>query len=87
MAFSFTKEDEWVAGDLRLSTGTFTNGSGDTGGDIYTGLQKVYGFFMQHKNDAVIATFPVVNETFPKADPITVVTADDGDGYWLAFGC
>ncbi len=86
MAFSFTKDNEGVLGDLRSTAGTFTNGSGDTGGDIYTGLQKVQGMVLQHKGSAVVADRPVINETFPKADPITIVTTDGADGYWWAFG-
>lgn len=87
MAFTFTKDEEFVAGDLRLTRGTFTNGGSDTGGDIYTGLQKVYGMILTHKGSAVVATFPVIDETFPIADPVTIVTAAGADGYWLAYGC
>ena len=87
MAFAFEKKEEWVAGDIRMSRGTFTNGAGNTGGNIYTGLQKVYGMVLQHSGSAVVATFPVINETFPVSDPVTIVTADNGDGYWLAYGC
>jgi hypothetical protein len=86
MAFSFAKQYDFVGGDLRFTAGIFTNGSGDTGGDIYTGLQKVEGMILQYKGDTVIATFAAINETFPKADPITIATADDADGYWIAFG-
>lgn len=86
MAFTFTKEQEFVVGDLRFTMGTFTSASGSTGGDIYTGLQKAEGIILQHKGSAVVATLPVVNETFPKADPVTIVTAANGVGWWLAFG-
>ncbi len=86
MAFTFAKQYEEVAGDLRITGGTFTNAGGSTGGDIYTGLQKAEGMFLQHKGSAVVATFPVVNEVFPKVDPITIVTAADKSGWWIAFG-
>jgi hypothetical protein len=86
MAFTFAKQYDFVAGDLRFTAGTFTNSAGGTGGDIYTGLQKAEGLLIQHKGSAAVATFPVVNEVFPKADPITIVTAADKSGYWLAFG-
>ena len=86
MAFTFTKTGDSVAGDIRITMGTFTSAGGSTGGDIYTGLQKADGMVMSHKGSAIVATFPVINETFPKADPITVVTAANGAGYWLAWG-
>jgi hypothetical protein len=86
MAFTFAKQYDFVGGDLRFTGGTFTNAGGDTGGDIYTGLQKAEGMILQHAGTAAIATFPVINETFPKADPITIATADGADGWWMAFG-
>jgi hypothetical protein len=86
MAFTFAKQYDFVAGDLRFTAGTFTNSGGGTGGDIYTGLQKCEGLLTQYGSDAAIATMPVVNETFPKADPITIVTAADKSGWWMAFG-
>ena len=85
MAFSFTKDFEGVAGDLRVSSGTFTN-STSTGGDIYVGLHKVQGIMLQQKSDAVVADQPAVNETFPCADPVTIVTTNNAAGYWWAFG-
>jgi len=33
MAFTFTKTNESVAGDIRITMGTFTSASGSTGGD------------------------------------------------------
>jgi hypothetical protein len=85
MAFSFTKNGEGVAGNLRWTSGTFTNSS-STGGDIYTGLQKVLGMILQQKGSAVVASQAVINETFPKTDPVTIVTANNAAGYWQAFG-
>jgi len=86
MAFTFTKTHESVAGDIRVTMGTFTSAGGSTGGDIYTGLQKVDGMVLTYQGSAVVATFPVINETFPVADPVTIVTAANGAGYWLAYG-
>ena len=86
MAFTFTKDNESVAGDKRLTSGTYTSASASTGGDIYTGLQKVDGLILQQKSNAVVASQAVVNETFPKADPITIVTVANGTGYWMAWG-
>ncbi len=86
MAFAFTKDGENVLGDLRSMYGTFTNGGGDTGGDIRTGLQQVQGMVLQHKGSSVVGDQPVINETFPCHDPVTIVTTDGEDGYWMAFG-
>jgi hypothetical protein len=89
MAFSFTKNYEGVAGDLRVSSGTFTNTAGSVGGSIYTGLQQIQGILLQEKSNAVVATQAVVNETFPKVDPVKIVTeaVNNVCGYWWAFGC
>ncbi len=85
MAFSFTKDGESVAGDKRFASGTFTNSS-STGGDIYTGLSQVEGMFLQQKGSAVVASQAVINETFPCHDPVTIVTANNAAGYWVAWG-
>jgi hypothetical protein len=74
-------------GNKRWSWGTYTNGSGDTGGDINTGLSLCEVIMLQPGGSAVIATAPVVNETLPVAgSAVTVVTADDEDGTWFAIG-
>lgn len=86
MAFSYTKDNESVTGDLRVTNGTFTNAGGSTGGDIRTGMSKTQGMILQQKGSAVIASQAVVNETFPLVDPITIVTAANTSGYWLAWG-
>jgi len=86
MAFTFAKQYDFVAGNVRFTAGTFTNSGGGTGGDIYTGLQKVDGLLTQYGSNAAIATMPAVNEVFPVADPVTIVTAADKSGWWLAFG-
>ncbi len=86
MAFAFTKTAEYVGGDLRFTSGTFTSSGGGTGGDIYTGLQKVEGMYLIQNSSSVVASQAVINETFPKADPITIVSAANVSGYWWAFG-
>jgi hypothetical protein len=86
MAFSCTKDQEGVAGDLRVTSGTFTASGSETGGSIYTGLQKIDGIMLQQNASAVVASQPVVNGTFPTTDPVTIVTAAGADGYWWAFG-
>ena len=70
-----------------MRSGTFTNTSGSTGGDITTGLKTVVEFSLQHTGSAVVASAPVVNETLPLADTaITIVTVADADGRWIAWG-
>ena len=86
MALTFTKDFEGVAGDLRITSGTFTNAGGSSGGDIYTGLHQIQGMILQHNSSAVVADQPVLNETFPMHDPVTIVTTADADGYWWAWG-
>jgi len=88
MAFSFTRTNETVEGNLRFSYGTYTSTGGTAGGDIYTGLQKVDGMILQQKSigAAVSASQAVINETFPRVDPVTIVTIAAGVGYWAAWG-
>jgi hypothetical protein len=85
MAFSFTKDSDG-GDDLRFTSGTFTSADGSTGGDIYTGLQQVDGMILQQKGSAVVASQAVINETFPKTDPITIVSAANVSGWWWSFG-
>lgn len=86
MAFEFTKTLDWVDKGVRHTAGTFTNGAADEGGDIYTGLQTIDGMELQHKGEAVVESDPVIYESFPCHDPVTIVTTADADGYWHAFG-
>ena len=86
MAFSFTKTTEFPNGNTRITGGTFANAGGSTGGDVCTGLQKVYGILLQHKGSGVVATEPKANYTFPGVDPVTIVTTANTNGWWLAWG-
>jgi hypothetical protein len=86
MAFTFSKDTEGVAGDMRVTGGTFTNTGGSTGGNIYTGLQKVVGMHLQHGGSATVADMPSVNETLPVVDPVTIVTTASKNGFWFAYG-
>jgi len=88
MAFesAITKRGK-IPGSGLVHCGTYTNGSGDTGGDINTGLLKCEAIFLQSGGSSVIATAPVVNETLPcTGSAVTIVTADDEDGTWMAIG-
>jgi len=73
-------------GDLYLVRGTFTNTGGGTGGDIETGLSVVEDLHVQEKGAAVVSN-TVVNEDFPlNGGSVTIVTAADVDGRWIALG-
>ena len=85
MSFSANKDKDFVAGDLRVTSGTFTNTGGSTGGSVYTGLQKVYGGWLQHGGSAVVADKPSI-VTLPTSDPMTIVTTATKNGWWFAFG-
>ena len=84
MAFTFSKTYEAVEGNLRHTFGTFTTSSTDTTGDVYTGLQKVFGIVMTPKNAAGAQCYTTT--TFPAVDPVTIVFSASSDGYWHAFG-
>lgn len=87
MAFAYTIEDRENMGDTWKVWGTFTNTGGGTGGDIKTGLKKVYYMKLQHTAAAVVADAPVCDETFPlSSGDVTIVTTADADGIWEAFG-
>ena len=90
MAFTsaITQRDIW--GSMAVSMGTFTNGAGDGGGNIATGLNRCYGLILQPGGATVAGNACVVNETFTAngldGSAITIVTDDGVDGNWLAFG-
>jgi hypothetical protein len=70
-----------------LVWGTFTNAS-STGGDVITGLSRVFMFYIQPTGDAVNSNEASVNETFPlNGGDVTVKTDSDSETYgWLAIG-
>ncbi|RSD36521.1 MAG: hypothetical protein CI952_38 [Methanohalophilus sp.] len=87
MAFAYEVTDRGVFGDKKYTRGTYTNALGDTGGDINTGLGLCEMLILQPTGASAIATAPVVNEILPvDGSAVTVVTADDEDGMWIAFG-
>ena len=87
MAFAYTITSQTYFGNKKVVYGTFTNGAGDSGGDIVTGLTNCDLLTLQSTGSAVIATAPVVNETFPVAGgSVTIVTAANEDGVWVAYG-
>jgi hypothetical protein len=87
VAFAYTVEKRTVFGDLRVVIGTFTPSGGSTGGDIKTGLSRIFHMGLQHSMNAVVASAPSCNETFPFAGgDVTIVTTADSTGTYMAFG-
>ena len=87
MAFTSTIDTKENAGSLSYRSGTFANTSGSTGGNIDTGLKTVVSMQLTHTAAAVVASAPVINETFPLAgSAITIVTVADTNGRWEAWG-
>ena len=86
-AFAYTIEKRGVIGSMKFVSGTFTPSGGSTGGDIKTGLNKVYNIWLQHTGNAVVASAPSVNETLPlSSGDVTIVTVADKAGTFFAIG-
>lgn len=78
MAFAYSKTKLDIMGTHRVTMGTFSQASGDTGGDITTGLRTIENFQMTGALDISVS-----------GGVVTVTTADPGAaqaGYWLAIG-
>jgi len=87
MAFTSSKTGQTVEGNSRMTYGTFTNGAGDSGGNIDTGLPICDMIILGHSGAAAVASSPAVNETLPVAGAaVTIVTTTGADGHWIAFG-
>lgn len=82
MAFASTKVKRAVVGSLRVVCGTFTNAAADSGGNIATGLKKVY-FFSASFNSHLGTE--VAKHTI-SAGTVTIVTSTGADGIWIAIG-
>ena len=78
MAFSASQTVDTVFGNKRVTLGTYTQASGDTGGDVTTGLSVVEYF------DATGAT--KISDTSGTVTIVTADTAADQTGFWLAIG-
>lgn len=73
-------------GNKRHSWGTFTNGAGDSGGDVNTGLRSCEVMLLQ-VGAAASAEAPAVNETLPcDGSAVTIATTAGADGTWYAIG-
>ena len=87
MAFAYTVDEKTIMGNKRVHMGTWTNGGGDTGGDIVTALRRVEFISLQSTGAAVIASAPVVNETIPlSSGTVTIINTAGEDGVWMAVG-
>ena len=87
MAFEYTVDGKTLMGSIWMAYGTFTNGGGDTGGDIDTELPHILTFIIQEGGGTVVTNRSVVNATFPLLSRIVpIVTDADVDGYWIAYG-
>lgn len=97
MAFTTTFEQEFTIGNLRLVSGTYTNDSSSTGGNIqFENTETVFHLQLQPKGSAILANQPVVNETMPLAEAddgttdgkrvdVTIVTTADEVGTFFAI--
>lgn len=91
MAFSYTitSDPYEQVGRLKKITGTFTNTAGSSGGniDLTDALTRIVNMKLQHTGSAVVASAPVINETFPlDGTAPTIVTVADADGIFEAWG-
>ena len=87
MAFASAITYYGVRGNKKVRKGTYTNGGGDTGGDIDTGLTVCTDLILTPTGSSVNTNAPVVNETLPIAGAaVTIVTDDGADGIWEAEG-
>jgi hypothetical protein len=81
MAFAYTVTGTGVLGNKRIKYGTYTNGVGDVGGLIATGLRVVHTASLSPNTAAPSATRYVIS-----GGNITVTTSGDEDGLWSAIG-
>lgn len=86
MSFASAITHKTIFGNKRAHFGTFTNGASDTGGDINTGLRSCEAIFLQ-AGGGTADKAGAVNETLPVAgSAVTIVTAANVDGTWMAIG-
>lgn len=94
-AFAFTIDRQYVEGNKRVSSGTYTSSGTATGGNIECGLNVVEFFYLIPNQAGVSAAAPTITETFPfvsnstvstNAGLVTIITTADEVGYWKAIG-
>lgn len=87
MSFSYTVNSRKRFGSLDIVVGTYENTSGDTGGDIVTGLNRVISIGLQTTGGSVATNAPSANETFPlNIGTVTIKTDANAAGVWTAIG-
>jgi len=70
-------------GQNEVSFGTWTNESGDTGGDIDTKLSSVVVVHLTPYKTAVASNEAAV--TSISGGTVSIITDDNVDGYWVAI--
>lgn len=78
MAFASEVKSVTVFGNKRIAYGQFTQGNGDTGGDIDTSFSSVDYFEASYATNSSDSSGTV---TITTADPTAAQT-----GYWMAIG-
>ena len=88
MAFASTVTYRKIIEGNRVHVyGAWTEATGDTGGDITTGLEMVEYFECHSLSDTATVCECGINETLPIASEITIVTqAGPIAGLWHAIG-
>lgn len=88
MAFVSQVDQITTEGVQKVVRGVYVNDLGSTGGDIATYLTVVLSFQLQPQGAVLLASAPVVNETFPLVNGglVTVVNNANETGYFEARG-
>lgn len=88
MAFAATVIKLVNMGSKWIALGQFTQLGTDEGGAITTKLKGVEAFDIQLCSDAVSASHPVVNGTFPVSNGVVTIVTATGvkHGCWRAEG-
>lgn len=82
MAFASTVSGARTAGGMRCKFGTFSNGDGDSGGSITTGLHYIASHNVTVSSD----TDAAIPKTTTSGGTLTLVTGNNIDGTWEATG-
>lgn len=85
MAFSSAVDFNGVFGARRISTGTFTNTAGSTGGAMATGLKFIHSFVYSLSSHVDAPDIKVAKNS-ASAGQVTITTSRDVDGDWIAIG-
>lgn len=92
MAFAYTitqtiplRDAHGMVGPMVMVTGTYSNGGGDSGGEIVTGLETLL-FGNVNCGLSQSATVPITSINDSAAGAMTITTVVDEDGEWMAVG-